>query len=660
MINRLSRLESSVTRLASLLSKDKNVGEEEDSTSPADQNDNATVKDTPSRSQAGSSPSNEQDRPAKRVRLESPTTSPKTEPNTENSCPVSKTPDHDFATATEIEAQNFIQGELADASRSIGVDRRSVLEAALEFIGQMEHPPMPRRALDTSTCATEISDCLISPSPEFFHMILSESQRIYPAAYDLEFSTYISRETLERMVLALHNKSEDQQTLLQYSVCVNACAGTFLSHLPEYGESDDMQRALEKSKDDYLRRALNAMNYIGVLGTPSLALLQALLTGLSSESKELRACFLWSYVFDKGLAMSLGRPVTMPIWDVPEDIIAPIEPDRPFTAFVQILFQFAKVQATIVCDLHFQPAQGNSPQRKEATISSLKRQMDKIQKHIVEIRAFPPHSSDAFLMSEWISLDFVYHSIMTIILRFDTGVTIDPIKREECLDHARRAFVALRNLRAHIHACMNGKTFASFLPWTVLYYPLRPYFVLFCNVVATSHAGDFELMKEFASILMELPNLNSSAQRLQKLCATLVGLCAPLIQRAQDQTQSSRTNPRSGQKTDSNGASGLERPQQMFQNGVIGDGGIPMVGPGTESGASIGSWFQHNMLHGDASSAGAGSLGAQDIHTSGRTSSSEEMLNALFDVQPSLDWLGSDVFGQGTNWTDFDGGFNIN
>lgn len=98
----------------------------------------------------------------------------------------------------------------------------------------------------------------------------------------------------------------------------------------------------------------------------------------------------------------------------------------------------------------------------------------------------------------------------------------------------------------------------------------------------------------------------------------------------------------------------------MFQNGVIGDGGIPMVGPGTESGASIGSWFQHNMLHGDASSAGAGSLGAQDIHTSGRTSSSEEMLNALFDVQPSLDWLGSDVFGQGTNWTDFDGGFNIN
>ncbi|KAL0259065.1 hypothetical protein SLS55_006570 [Diplodia seriata] len=75
----------------------------------------------------------------------------------------------------------------------------------------------------------------------------------------------------------------------------------------------------------------------------------------------------------------------MPIWDVPEDIVAPIEPEQPFSAFVQVLFKFAKIQATVVCDLHFQPAQGNSPQRKEATISSLRRQMDHMRKQIVEV-----------------------------------------------------------------------------------------------------------------------------------------------------------------------------------------------------------------------------------------------------------------------------------
>ncbi|OJD33034.1 c6 transcription factor [Diplodia corticola] len=712
IITRLSRLETSVTRLAASLSKEKDAGEDADAASPADPNDGAAVKDAAaSRSHAGSSPGQESTaRSAKRVRLESPAASPppETGPRPEAggeaesvTRPASKATEHDFVVATELEAQSFIQGELADASTSIGVDRRSVLEAALDFIGEMEHPPVKRRVMDTGQCAVEISDCLVSPAPEFFHMILSESQRMYPAAYDLEFSTYISRDTLERMALALYNRSADEQTLLQYAVCVNACAGTFLSHLPEYGESTDMQRALEKSKDDYLRRALNAMNYIGILATPSLALLQALLMGttlfqklgdtskcwmlasnacrvcialglhhsqprappndqLSSEDKELRACFLWSYIFDKGLAMSLGRPVCMPIWDVPEDIIAPIDPQHPFSAFVQVLFRFAKVQATIVCDLHFQPAQGYSPQRKEAAISSLKRHMDCIQNQVVEIRASPPHSSDAFLMSEWISLDFVYHSIMTVILRFDTGVTIDPIKREECLDHARRAFVALRNLKTHITTCMNGKTFASFLPWTVLYYPLRPYFVLFCNVVATSHAGDFALMKEFTDILMELPNLNSSAQRLQKLCATLVGLCTPLVQHTQEQQNSARTNTRSNKKTGGNVISDLEKSQQMLHNGMIGDGGISVDGIGTDSGTSIGSWFQHSMLNGDAAAGGVGSPGPHDINASGRMSSSEEMLNALFDVQPSLDWLGSDVFGQGTNWTDFDGGFSMN
>lgn len=290
-----------------------------------------------------------------------------------------------------------------------------------------------------------------------------------------------------------------------------------------------------------------------------------------------------------------------------------------------------------------------------------------------QIRAFPPHSSDVFLISEWTSLEFVYHSIMTVILRFDTSVVLDPIKREECLDHARRAFVALQNLKSHINKTMDEKSFASFLPWsvfptnvdqpiycshvharTVLYYPLRPYFVLFCNVVATSHVGDFELMKEFADTLMELPSLNSSAQRLQKLCATLVGLCAPLIQRAKEQ-HSNRTSNADGSKNavPTNGMTSNIQNQQIFNNGVVGDGGIPMVGPGPST--SIGPWFQQNMIGG----AGAISGVSQDANGA-RTSSSEEMFNVLFDVQPSLDWLGSDVFGQGTNWSDFDGSYSMN
>lgn len=93
----------------------------------------------------------------------------------------------------------------------------------------------------------------------------------------------MSRETLERMALAMHDKNEDDQTLIQYSICVNSCAATYLWNLPVEGQSVGMQHALDRSREDYMRRALTALNYISILEKPSLSLLQALLTGVSDR-----------------------------------------------------------------------------------------------------------------------------------------------------------------------------------------------------------------------------------------------------------------------------------------------------------------------------------------------------------------------------------------
>lgn len=106
---------------------------------------------------------------------------------------------------------------------------------------------------------------------------------------------------------------------------------------------------------------------------------------LTEEQRELKNCFLWCYMFDKGLSMSLGRPVCMPVWDVPEDVIAPIEPDRPRSTVIQMLLKYAKIQAIISRDLYYQPTQLNSPQRKEAAIASLRRKMSKIQQQADEV-----------------------------------------------------------------------------------------------------------------------------------------------------------------------------------------------------------------------------------------------------------------------------------
>jgi hypothetical protein len=63
----------------------------------------------------------------------------------------------------------------------------------------------------------------------------------------------------------------------------------------------------------------------------------------------------------------------------------------------------------------------------------------------------------------------------------------------------------------------------------MLSYPLCPFFVVFCNVVGTSSAKDFQLLQDVTDGLSALVTENKYVHRLHRLCATLLGLCRPLV-----------------------------------------------------------------------------------------------------------------------------------
>ena len=65
---------------------------------------------------------------------------------------------------------------------------------------------------------------------------------------------------------------------------------------------------------------------------------------------------------------------------------------------------------------------------------------------------------------------------------------------------------------------------------TMLSYPLCPFFVVFCNVVGTSNARDFELLQDVTDGISSLITENKYVNRLHRLCSTLLGLCKPLVQ----------------------------------------------------------------------------------------------------------------------------------
>jgi hypothetical protein len=71
----------------------------------------------------------------------------------------------------------------------------------------------------------------------------------------------------------------------------------------------------------------------------------------------------------------------------------------------------------------------------------------------------------------------------------------------------------------------------------MLLFPLAPFFVLFCNVIATSNERDFNMIKNVTDDLHQFAEANASIGKLYKLFSKFLDLCAPLIKGNPDHSE---------------------------------------------------------------------------------------------------------------------------
>jgi hypothetical protein len=137
----------------------------------------------------------------------------------------------------------------------------------------------------------------------------------------------------------------------------------------------------------------------------------------------------------------------------------------------------------------------------------------------------------------------------------------------------------------------------------MLSHPLCPFFVVFCNVVGTSNARDFQLLEDVIDCISSLVTENKYVNRLHRLCATLLGLCKPLVasSSAQNQIQHSTADPA--------GSLAAYPSSIPFNHG-------PDILPSSE---------------------GDGTNGMMP------SSWNDNMMWQLFQSQPSLDWFNADI-----------------
>jgi hypothetical protein len=131
----------------------------------------------------------------------------------------------------------------------------------------------------------------------------------------------------------------------------------------------------------------------------------------------------------------------------------------------------------------------------------------------------------------------------------------------------------------------------------MLSYPLCPFFVVFCNVVGTSNAQDFQLLQDVADSISELVSENKFVNRLHQLFTTLLGLCKPLISKSSTST----TTPNPG----------------------VPEVAIPLMD------TSIG-----QLNFNDSS---------RDVDDFLASSWNDDRMWQLFQSQPSLDWFNADI-----------------
>ncbi|KAJ6009450.1 hypothetical protein N7522_004466 [Penicillium canescens] len=468
------------------------------------------------------------------------------------------------------EAREYIEHEL-QCNPALSKDRRTALESAQKFVGHLSNPTLhweETGAMDDMTIEENMEEPILTP--ELLYMMLPGPDKKTNSQGTISWPDHISDKTLERMGLAIIEGSECEQVLQHYRINVWIKAMGVISKLAPLIASEALKVHFRKLKKRYEAAALEMLNQIPLAAAPSLLLLQSLMsatrlmqylgnmsrcwmfTALASRvivslnyhnitdpnprneiEESVHACVYTCYYFDKTLSLLLLRPPSLPDLKVKATELIHIDPDLPTFAMITGIVEYAELKNALLGVLLDTKAIEGS--EKANILSDLVARAHTIHSNMQMFRRLQEQEfsqSWGNLRREWLSMDFNYYSVLTTIIQARSSVLKSRLVCENCLYTARESLTTLRALQEAFSSQVNTiDSYPYFLTWTMLLFPLAPFFVLFCNVIATSNEKDFTMIKTITDDLHQFAEANASIGKLYKLFAKFLDLCAPLIKR---------------------------------------------------------------------------------------------------------------------------------
>ncbi|OQE38575.1 hypothetical protein PENCOP_c008G04280 [Penicillium coprophilum] len=466
------------------------------------------------------------------------------------------------------EAREYIEHEL-QCNPALSKDRRSALESARKFVSQLSNPTLHWQET-AATHDMDVQETLEPPTltPELLYMMLPGPDKKTNSQGTIIWPDHISDKVLEQMGLAIIEGTECEQVLQHYRMNVWVKAMGCISKMAPLVTSKPLRNHFRSLKKRYETAAIEILNQIPLAAEPSLLLLQSImsatrlmqylgnmtrcwmLTALASRmvvslnyhnitdtsprteiEENIHACVYTCYYFDKTLSLLLLRPPSLPDLKVRPTQLIHLDPDLPTSTMLTGIVEYSELKSALLNILL--DTKTIEDTEKANILSDLVARAHTIHSNMQMFRRRQEQEfsqSWSYLRREWLSMDFNYYSILTTIIQARSSVLKSRLVCENCLYTAREALTTLRALQEAFSNRINSiDSYPYFLTWTMLLFPLAPFFVLFCNVIATSNERDFNMIKNITDDLHQFAEANVSIGKLYKLFSKFLDLCAPLV-----------------------------------------------------------------------------------------------------------------------------------
>ncbi|KAJ5334808.1 hypothetical protein N7452_007211 [Penicillium brevicompactum] len=452
------------------------------------------------------------------------------------------------------EARGYIEHEL-QCNPALSKDRRTALESARKFVGQLSNPILhleETAAMDD----IDVENNLEPPrlTPELLYMMLPGHDKKTNSQGTVSWPDHISDKVLEQMGLAIIEGSECEQVLQHYRINVWVKAMGCISKLAPLIPSEPLKVHFRTLKKQFEAAATDLLNQIPLTAAPSLLLLQSLMsavrlmqylgnmsrcwmfTALASRvivslnyhnitdvharsdiEESIHACVYTCYYFDRTLSLLLLRPPSLPDLKVPPTQLIHLDPDLPTSALITGIVEYAELKSSLLNILL--DTKSIEDTEKATMLSDLVARAHTIHTNMQKVRQRQEKEfsqSWNYLRREWPSMDFNYYSVLTTIIQARSSSAKTAYTLQE------------KHLRLFVRYKRHSQIISTASILILIFSP-APFFVLFCNVIATSNEKDFDMIQNITDDLHQFAGANASIGKLYKLFSKFLDLCAPLV-----------------------------------------------------------------------------------------------------------------------------------